>query len=294
MQIESLQVFCDLTETESFTRTAKLHSVTQSAVSQQISTLERLFNSRLIERSKRHFRLTREGQVLYEMGKRIIGAYEALHSQMQEIKNVISGTVRIATVESLGLHTLPSHLKRYMQSFPTVNLHVAYRRANKVYEDVVGNVVDVGLVACPARDARLECVPLGQELLVLVCPPDHPLAKSRTLRLSALHGQRFVAFKPDLPTRKAIDAALRENGVVTETVMELDNVETMKRAVEVGIGLAILPLVTVTAEVAAGTLAAVRFGDATLERPWAAVYKKSRVPTTAMRELLNLLKSGVD
>ena len=172
MQIESLQVFCDLTETESFTRTAKLHSVTQSAVSQQISTLERLFNSRLIERSKRHFRLTREGQVLYEMGKRIVGAYEALHSQMQEIKNVISGTVRIATVESLGLHTLPSHLKRYMQSFPTVHLHVAYRRSNKVYEDVVGNVVDVGLVACPARDARLECVPLGQEPLVLVCPPD--------------------------------------------------------------------------------------------------------------------------
>lgn len=294
MQIETLKVFCDLTETESFTKAAKLNSVTQSAVSQQVSALERLFKSLLIERSKKQFRLTREGHVLYEMGKQIVRNYDELHSQMQELKNVISGTLRIETVYSLGLHTLPPYLKRYMKSYPTVNLRVAYRQSDEVYEDVLGNVVDLGLVAYPTRDTRLELMPLGKEPLVLVCPPEHPLANRRSVKISALAGQRFVAFEPDTPTRLAIDKVLREHRVETDTVMELDNLETVKRAVEIDTGVAILPLVTVKAEVAAKTLAAVKFEDVQLERPWAAIYKKTRVPSTAMREFLDLLKGKTD
>src|SRR5438045_1278341 len=98
MQIESLKVFCDLVETESFTKAAQINQVTQSAVSQQISSLERLFNSLLIERSKKNFRLTREGQVLYEYSKQIVHSYDSLHSKVQEIKDIVSGTIRVATI----------------------------------------------------------------------------------------------------------------------------------------------------------------------------------------------------
>ena len=91
MQIESLKVFCDLAETESFTKAAQINGVTQSAVSQQISALERIFKSLLIERSKKKFRLTREGQALYEYSKQIIQTYESLHSKLQELKDIISG-----------------------------------------------------------------------------------------------------------------------------------------------------------------------------------------------------------
>src|SRR5579871_6885553 len=104
MQIESLKVFCDLVETESFTKAAQLNQVTQSAVSQQISALERLFNSLLIERSKKNFRLTREGQLLYEGSKQIVQMYDLLQSRIQEIKGIVSGTIRIATIYSIGLH----------------------------------------------------------------------------------------------------------------------------------------------------------------------------------------------
>src|SRR3954470_20188262 len=93
MQIESLKVFCDLAETESFTKAAQINQVTQSAVSQQISSLEKTFESLLIERSKKKFRLTREGQVFYNFSKQIIQDYEALFSKLQEIKEIISGTV---------------------------------------------------------------------------------------------------------------------------------------------------------------------------------------------------------
>ena len=154
MQIESLKVFCDLAETESFTKAAQINGVTQSAVSQQISSLERLFKSLLIERSKKRFRLTREGQVLYDYSKQIIQTYESLHSQLQELKDIISGTIRVATIYSIGLHDLPPYVKKFMKSYPTVNVHVEYRRANQVYDDVLGNVVDMGLVAYPDQGCQ--------------------------------------------------------------------------------------------------------------------------------------------
>src|SRR5476651_1434490 len=129
MQIESLKVFCDLADTGSFTKAAQINDVTQSAVSQQISSLERTFKSLLIERSKKKFRLTREGQVLYDYSKQIIQTYESLESKLQQIQNIISGTVRVATIYSVGLHDLPPYIKRFLKGFPTVNVHVEYRRA---------------------------------------------------------------------------------------------------------------------------------------------------------------------
>ena len=189
MQIDSLKVFCDLAETESFTKAAQINSVTQSAVSQQISALERAFKSLLIERSKKKFRLTREGQVLYEYSKQIIQTYDSMQNRLQEIKDIISGTISVATIYSIGLHDLPPYLKKFLKLFPTVNVHVEYRRANQVYEDVLGNVVDMGLVAYPTRDPKLDVIPLRKDTLVLICHPHHPLAKSKSIKLNQLAGQ---------------------------------------------------------------------------------------------------------
>src|ERR1700733_13885983 len=163
MQIDSLKVFCDLAETESFTKAAQINNITQSAVSQQISSLERQFKSLLIERSKKKFRLTREGQVLYDFSKQMIQTYDSLQSKLQEIKDIISGTIRVATIYSIGLHDLPPYIKKFLKGYPTVNVHVEYRRANQVYDDVLSNVVDLGLVAYPIRQSKLETVPLRKE-----------------------------------------------------------------------------------------------------------------------------------
>src|SRR2546421_1853208 len=220
MQIESLKVFCDLAETESFTKAAQINTVTQSAVSQQISSLERAFKSLLIERSKKKFRLTREGQVLYDYSKQIIQTFESLQSKLQELKDIISGTIRIATIYSIGLHDLPPYVKKFMKSYPTVNVHVEYRRANQVYDDVVGNVVDLGLVAYPVRDPKLEIYPLRKDALVLICHPQHPLAKNKSLKLKTLSGQKFIGFEPDIPTRRALDKILKDHAVHVQHVME--------------------------------------------------------------------------
>jgi len=293
MQIESFKVFCDLAETESFTKAAQINSVTQSAVSQQISSLERQLKSLLIERSKKKFRLTREGQLLYEYGKQIIQTYDSLLHRLQEVKDIVSGTIRVATIYSIGLHDLPPYLKKFLKAYPTVNVHIEYQRANQVYDDVLGNVVDLGLVAYPSKESRLEIVPLRQERCVLIAHPGHPLAKNRTVKLAALQGQKFIGFEPDIPTRKAIDKVLRDHEVTVTTVMEFDNIETVKRAVEIEAGLSIVPEGTVVQEVAKQTLVAIPFVDATIHRPLAVIHKKNKVLSPAMKQFIAILKEGV-
>ena len=290
MQIESLKVFCDLAETESFTKAAQINSVTQSAVSQQISSLERQFKSLLIERSKKKFRLTREGQVLYEYSKQIIQTYDSLFNRLQEIKDIISGMIRVSTIYSIGLHDLPPYLKKFLKAYPTVNVHVEYRRSNQVYDDVLGNVVDLGLVAYPVRDVKLEIVPLRKDMLVLIAHPQHPLAKAKTVHLKEIAGQKFIGFEPDIPTRRAIDKILKDRNITVQHVMEFDNIETVKRAVEIEAGIAIVPHNTVIQEVSKQTLAEVRIEDAEFFRPLAAIYRKSKVLSPAMKQFLSVLK----
>jgi DNA-binding transcriptional LysR family regulator len=290
MQIQSLKVFCDLVETESFTKAAQINQVTQSAVSQQISSLERLFKSLLIERSKKNFRLTREGEVVYDYSRQILQTYDLLQSKVQEIKDIVSGSIRIATIYSIGLHELPPYIKKLLKSHPNVNVHVEYRRANQVYEDVLGNIVDLGLVSYPEKDGKLEVVPLWKDKLVMICHPQHRLAKAKSIHLADIANEKFIGFEPDIPTRKAVDKILREFDVSIRHVMEFDNIETVKRAVEIDAGISIVPEATVVQEVAKKTLNAIEFQDGEFLRPSAAIYKKSKVLSPAMKHFLAILK----
>ncbi len=180
-----------------------------------------------------------------------------------------------------------------MKVYPTVNVHVEYRRANQVYEDVLGNVVDMGLVAYPVKDSKLEIIPLRKEPLVLICHPQHPFAKSKSVKLKTLAGQKFIGFEPDIPTRKALDKILKEYDVIVNNVMEFDNIETVKRAVEIDAGVSIVPEGTVVQEVAKQTLAAVPLEDGSFFRPLAVLYKKNKVLSPAMKQFLTILKDSI-
>lgn len=292
MQIESFRIFCDLAETKSFTKAARINEVTQSAVSQTMSSLERQFKSLLVERSKKNFRLTSEGEVVYDYAKRLLQSFEAIHNKMQQLKNIVSGDIRVATVYSIGLHDLPPYVKKFLQTYPTVNVHVEYRRTNQVYEDVIGNVVDLGLVAYPARDPKLEIVPLRKDPLVLICHPQHPFAKRKSINLKALEGQKLISFEPDMPTRKALDRILKNKRVKVKHVMEFDNIETVKQAVSIDSGLAIVPEETIKLEVANDLLAAVKL-EGNYFRRLGAIYKKNKSLSPAMKQFLALLKESL-
>jgi LysR family transcriptional regulator, transcriptional activator of the cysJI operon len=292
MQIESLKVFCDLAETESFTKAAQINGVTQSAVSQNISSLERHFKSLLIERSKKNFRLTPEGEVVYDYSKRMLQSFDAIQSKVQDIKGVVSGEIRVATVYSVGLHELPPYLKLFLKEHPNVNIHVEYRRANQVYDDVRGNVVDLGLIAYPTRDQKLELILLRKDRLVLICHPQHPLAGMKSIKLKALNGQKFVSFEKDIPTQRALERIFSDHGVSVVPVMQFDNVETVKRAVEIDSGIAIVPEETIRQEVTNQTLVAVALESDDCVRQLGLIYKKDKVLSPAMKKFITLLKQA--
>ncbi len=289
MQIENFKIFADLVETKSFSKAAKLNGITQSAVSQQARAMERNFKTLMIDRSQKQFNLTREGQRIYEAAKEILHVYEKLESELQEMKKVISGTIRISTIYSIGLHELPPYVKRFLQSFPSVNVRIEYRRSNLVYEDILHNAVDFGLVAFPQKQRQIEMLPFRNDRLVLITHPNHPLAKGPEVDLKTLSGYKFIGFDPDIPTRKAVDTIFRDNKLEITPVMEFDNIETVKRAVEIDHGIAIVPQATVQQELRQGTLALVPFKGKEFTRPLAILHRKGRVLTPAMKKFVEML-----
>ena len=293
MQIASLKAFCDLAESKSFTEAAQINGVTQSAISQQITMMERSFKSLLIERSKKHFRLTPEGQVLYDCSKQIVQIYQSLDHKILELLDLVSGSIRVATISSIGLHDLPPYVKKFVQRHPTVNIQVDYRGDQQVYEDVHRNNVDLGLIVYPVKDPKLEIIPLRKYPLVLICHPLHPFAKEKTIKLKALDGQNIISFEPDSLTRQAVDDILAEHGVAVKREMEFENVETVKRAVEILAGISIVPKSTVIQEIDRKTLIAVEIEDGEFFRPTAAIYQKNRVLSPAIKQFLASMQEGV-
>jgi len=124
----------------------------------------------------------------------------------------------------------------------------------------------------------------------LICHPQHPFAKLKSVKLKNLTGQKFIGFEPDIPTRKAIDKVLRERSIEVNHVMEFDNIETVKRAVEIDAGIAIVPKGTISQETSKQTLAAIPIEDGDMHRPLAAIHKKSKVLSPAIKQFIAILK----
>ncbi len=292
MHIETLKVFCDIIESGSFSYAASQNFVTQSAVSQQVRSLEDKYDCRLIERGRAGVKPTAAGQLLYNSSKEIVRRFLELENKLHEIGSVVGGSIRVGTVYSVGLHELPPYLTEFLRTYPAVNVHLEYLRANKIYEDLIEGKIDLGVVAYPAKRSQIVTVNFRHDELVLVVPPDNALAKLNKVHFSQLDGHRFVGYERDIPTRKAADRILHEHGVRPVYSMEFDNIETIKRAVEIGLGIAIVPRLTAELETARGTLKMLEFQEGTFTRPLAIIYKRGRELSPAVRKFIDVLTAS--
>ena len=291
MQIETLKIFCDLVETRSFSQAAERNFVTQSAVSQQVRTLEEKFKRRLLERvrGRRELHLTQAGEAFYEASREVLRAYGQLEENMRQLTGTVSGTVRVATVYSVGLHELPPVVREFMTSYPQAKIDLEYSRTTRIVRDVLSGAVELGVVAFPEKRRGLEVVTLDGDRLVLICLPAHPFARRKKISAADLQGQDFVLFERDIPTRRATDRVLRAHGVSVHRVAEFDNIETIKRAVEVGLGVAVVPRPSVLDEQRSGQLAVVQLAEPEWKRSVGVVYRSDRVLGTAARKFIELL-----
>lgn len=292
MYIDTFKVFSDLADTGSFSKAAAINGITQSAVSQQVRAIENKFQVVLVDRGRRNFALTNEGRAFLQASREILGVYNQLGDRLHELRNVVAGELKIASIYSIGLHELPPRLKQFRDSFRDVEVHVEYRRSQQVYSQVLEGEVDLGLVAYPAKRTGLLVEIFSEDRLVLICHPNHALAHEKAIPLVRLTGEKFIAFEPDAPTRKVIDRHLRDERVQIDHVMEFDNIETVKRAVEVESGVSIVPRNTVQQEVESGLLAAVEFQNVALSRPLGVITKRNRARSPAYKEFVAALRGG--
>ncbi len=293
MHIEMLKVFCDLADLQSFSRTAEKHLLSQSAVSQQLAQLELAHKCQLINRKKRPIELTKAGQLLYLASKDIIDRHEQLKNELSSLQKSSVSRINVAAIFSIGMHTLPDYVKKFMVSYPNVNVHIEYFSASRIYELILAGDVDIGLVAVPKRDKRLEVYDFEDEPLVLVCSPKHPLSHESQVDIHKLRFERFIAFEKGVPTRVWIDNILERYNIVVRPVMEFDNIETIKRAVEINSGVSILPETAILQEVGSETIKAIAFSNEKFVRPTGIILRKGKILGQAGRYFIELLQKNV-
>ena len=292
MHIESLKVFCDLVDLQSFSLAAERNFVTQSAVSQQIRSLEERFKRKLLERvrGRRDVKLTPAGEVFYREAKNVLSAFDQLQESLRGLVGKIGGTVKVACTYSVGLHEMPAKVGEFMSKFPSARIDLEYSRTTRVVRDVLNGSVELGILAFPDPRRGLTIVQMPTDRMVLVCPPGHKFSARTQVRTKDLDGIEFVHFERDTPTRKATDRILKAAGVEVKKVAEFDNIETIKRAVEVGFGVAILPLPAVVDVEKAGRLAVVKLAEKDWVRPVGVIHRSDRNLSLAAKKFVQLLE----
>lgn len=289
MHIETLKIFCDLVELRSFLKAAEKHLLSQSAVSQQLAQLELAHKCQLIDRKKRPIEPTQEGQLFYKTAIDILDRYEQLKSELNAFKMSETGRINVAAIYSIGMHNLPDYVKKFMVKYSDVNVHIEYLRSSQIYEMVLSGDVDIGIVAIPKKDKRFDVYDFENEPLVLACGPKHPLSLKPKVDINEIQFERFIGFEKETPTRIWIDNIFQRYNIVIRPVMEFDNVETIKRAVEINSGISILPQTTLLQEVSNGTIKAIDFSNEKFVRPTGIIVRKKKIFGQAGQYLLKLL-----
>ncbi len=291
MQLESLKIFCDVVRWASFSRGARENGISQSSASQVVHQLEVRLGLKLIDRSKRPLVPTPQGRVYYEGCKDLVGRYLEVENRVKALEDDrnLAGTVRVAAIYSVGLHHMSRYVERFRAAYPEADVRIEYLHPTRVIESVAADEADLGLISFPRKWPELTAIPWREEEMVLAVHPSHPFASLDVVDVEQLDGQTFVGFDPALPIRRAVDRFLRKHGVHVRVALEFDNIETIKRAVEVPSGVAILPAPTVAGEVGAGTLRAIRFRDRRPTRPLAIIRRRSDQLGLAASRFLDLL-----
>jgi DNA-binding transcriptional LysR family regulator len=293
MNIETAKLVCDLVELKNFSRAADLHGISQSAVSQQIAQIEMEHRIQLFDRKKRPVELTAAGQLFYRACKDILDRYNLLTSELSQLSQSHS-YIRLAAIFSIGMHTLQPYVKKFMSIYPDVNLSVEYHDAKDIYDKLLRGQLDIGVVALPRRDRNLQVYGFENEPLMIVCSPEHPLADKTEIDIHQLQGEKFIAFAQDVPTRELIDGILSRYGINVRIVMDFDNIETIKRAVEINSGVSILPKSSLRMEMTSGSLKAITLNNENFYRPTGIIVRRDRTLSKAARYLIELMRKDFE
>jgi len=292
INLQAMEVFCEVVRLQSFSRGGGTFGISQSGTSQIIAHLEDELDSRLFDRKRRPLRLTPTGERYHETCLEILHRHRITLNELDTPEKSAGGTVRVTSIYSVGLHSLNPYIQRFIVEQPDSRVHLEYLHPSKVYAAVANEEAELGVVSYPRPARNLKIIPWIEEEMVLACPQGHELAARKSLELSDLGGQKFVAFDLDLTIRREIDRALRARSTRVEITSAFDNVETIKQALEVSGAVSILPKPAIQKEVERGVLIEVALKGTPLSRPVGIVHNQKRtMGATAELFIQTLLSS---
>ena len=269
MKLLQLKIFRDIAYEKSFVEAARINFMTQPSVSAHIKQLEEELGIRLFDRVPRKVTLTPEGRVYLHHVEEILQKCDNLLALPGSQKKSPKGEVRVASIHSIGMYELGTFLRNFMQRYPGVQIHLEYQDAHRVYELVKKKKADLGMVAYPEKHANLQTITFGKDRLALIVPANHHLAQANRVTLKQIRNEPFIAFDLNTPTREHIDQVLKANDVQVSVQMTNNNIYALKKAVEAGLGISIVPWKTVDDEVKSGTIRRIRLSGKKLYRPLA-------------------------
>jgi LysR family transcriptional regulator, transcriptional activator of the cysJI operon len=291
MNYENLKLFRDIAQTHSFSRGAAMNGISQSAASQHVQELERGLGVELLDRSTRPLTVTQSGRLYADFCRDILRRKDDFEVALQRLKQEVEGTLRVASIYSVGLSEMVEIEKEFARRQPEAKLEVEYLRPERIYEAVLAGEADLGLISYPEARRDITVIPWRREEMVLAVAPTHPLAqRGEAIAPAELNGADFISFDDDLPIRRHMDRFLKEHGVEVNIALHFDNIQMIKEAVTHRVGVSIMPVRTMRDDIEQGRLAAVRIADATLFRPLGIIHRKKKRFHRVAQAFLDLLR----
>ena len=290
MNLRDLDLFCEVAHLGSFSKAAKSHGMSQPAASEIVKSIEEHLGCELLNRSVRPLELTPEGHIYYDGCRQLLDEYRRLEDRVLQRRDKVVGPVRVGAIYSVGLLQMDGYVREFERLYPDAALDLQYLHPEEVLSRVVSEEVDLGLMSFPPKRSDLNCIPWQDQPIVVVVPPTHSLAKRDWVRVEELEGENLVGFTTDLQMRTETDRWLKHAKVHVNVVHAFDNIENIKRAVEIGSGIALLPVPTVRREAELGSLVAIPLEDVTWFRRLALIHKRTKPFTTAITRFLELLQ----
>jgi len=290
MTLDHLKLFRDVVLARNMTRGAEISGVSQSAASQQLQEAERLLGVDLLDRRTRPFELTEAGRLYYEFCRDVLRRKEEFDRQLDRLKGRVQGTVRVAAIYSVGISDMARLELEVGARMPEAQLLVEYLRPEKVYDAVVTDQADLGLVSYPESNREITVIPWREDKMMVVAAPSHPLAAKKKLAPSDLAQRDFVSFDDDLRVGREVKRYLREAGIQVNAVMHFDNTQTLKEAVILGAGISIMPVRVLRNDIEQGRLVAIPIEGCTLVRPLGIIHRRRKKFNLATQVFLELLR----
>jgi len=290
MLLEHLRFFNAVAEHGSFTRAAEKLLLTQPAVSWQVHNLEEELGQKLFERQGKKVQLTEAGEILFSQSRKIFQQLREVEGILNDLKSLETGRLSLGTVDVISIYVLPMIFHEFHQSYPGVEISIEVDNSFTICAAVAEGDLDLGFVTLPVENKNLISMPIYTDIMWVIANSRHPLAGRESVTLEDLCRTNLIVYKRGSVTRRIIEEVFESYGLELAPAMEIDRPEAMKKLVEVGLGVSIIPEMSIKRELEEGTLVILQMGDVQFERRLGLVYRKGQFFSPSVSAFLEILR----